>query len=150
MKLNEQSIRTRIRKLEQYINELESLQSFTIQKFRSDFTAQLATERAFQAAIECCTDIASHIVSVYSLGQPQVQRDLFRFLDTAGYLDEAFAQTMGDMVGLRNRLVHLYWDVDVDRLYAYLQEDVIHLERFRDFSWAILASEIEIDADEQD
>ncbi|HEY52358.1 MAG TPA: hypothetical protein G4N94_02765 [Caldilineae bacterium] len=42
-------------------------------------------QRAFQAAIEGCTDIASHIVSVYSLGQPQAQRDLFQFLDEAGY-----------------------------------------------------------------
>lgn len=45
------------------------------------------------------------------------------------------------MVGFRNRLVHLYWDVDVERLYQYLQEDVPLLRRFRDFVLQILTAE---------
>jgi len=48
---------------------------------------------------------------------------------------------MMDMVGLRNRIVHLYWDVEVKRLYEYLQDDVILLKRFRDFTYQILQAE---------
>jgi uncharacterized protein YutE (UPF0331/DUF86 family) len=98
----------------------------------------LAVERAFQAAVESCIDIASHIVSVYRLGQPQENRDVFQFLTDAGYFDEGFGQAMIAMVGFRNRLVHLYWDVDVEKLYQYLQEDVALLHQFRDFTLQIL------------
>ena len=45
------------------------------------------------------------------------------------------------LVGFRNRLVHLYWDVDVEKLYRYLQEDVAVLRRFRDFTLQILTAE---------
>jgi uncharacterized protein YutE (UPF0331/DUF86 family) len=72
--------------LEQYIAELEKQQKITLATLQRDFTRRLAIERAFQAAIESCTDIASHIVSVYRLGHPEESRDVFRFLVEAGYL----------------------------------------------------------------
>jgi uncharacterized protein YutE (UPF0331/DUF86 family) len=105
-------------------------------------------ERAFQAAIETCTDIAAHIVSVYQLGHPQESRDVYRFLRDAGYLDEAFAQEMIVLVAFRNRIVHLYWDLDVERLHQYLQEDIPLLRRFRDLVLRILDAEEEARLDD--
>ena len=144
MKLNVNSIRQRLQRLEQYIAELEKQRPATLQTFKSDFTRQLAVERAFQAAVESCTDIAAHIVSVYRLGHPQESRDVYRFLADAGYLDAPFGEAMMAMVGFRNRIVHLYWDVDVERLYQYLQEDVQLLRRFRNFVLQILTAEEEL------
>ncbi len=144
MKLNVNSIRQRWQKLELYINELEKQQPVTLQTLRSDFTRQLAVERAFQAAIEGCTDIAAHIVSVYQLGTPQESRDVFRFLVEAGYLTPPFGEAMMALVGFRNRIVHLYWNLDVERLHKYLQEDVSLLRQFRDFTLQILISEEEL------
>jgi uncharacterized protein YutE (UPF0331/DUF86 family) len=45
------------------------------------------------------------------------------------------------MVGLRNRIVHLYWDMDTSRMYQYLQEDVSLLHRFRDLILQVLMAE---------
>ena len=134
MRLNVSSIRQRLRALEQYIDELEKHQKATLATLRNDFTRRLAVERAFQAAIESCLDIAAHIVSVYRLGQPEESRDVFRFLTEAGYLDSHLCESMVEMVAFRNRLVHLYWRIDVERLYQYLQQDVSLLQRFRDFT----------------
>jgi uncharacterized protein YutE (UPF0331/DUF86 family) len=147
MRLNVNSIRQRLQKLEQYIDELEKQQSITVEAFRSDFTCQLAVERAFQAAIEGCTDIAAHIVSVYQLGHPNESRDVFKFLIEAGYLEQDFGQAMMAMISLRNRLVHLYWDIDVEKLYQYLQEDVKFLHQFRDFTLQILTAEQDMGED---
>jgi uncharacterized protein YutE (UPF0331/DUF86 family) len=88
-------------------------------------------------------DIAAHIVSVYRLGDPQESRDVFRFLAEAGYLDISFSEAMMAMVGFRNRIVHLYWDIDVQRLYQYLQQDVSLLRQFRDFTLQVLSAEEE-------
>lgn len=141
MKLNTKSIKTRLLKLEQFINELEKQQTISLPNFESTFTTQLAVERAFQAATESCIDIAAHIVATYKLGHPKENRDVFKILAEHGYLSPDFGQAMMDMVGLRNRIVHLYWDVDVKRLYDYLQENVILLKRFRDFTYQILQAE---------
>ena len=141
MRLNVNGMRQRLQRLEQYIEELETHQPATLKTLRSDFTRQLAVERAFQAAIEACTDIAAHIVSVYQLGQPQAGRDVYRFLAESGYLDPSFAEAMMAMVGLRNRIVHLYWDVDIEKLHQYLQEDVVLLRQFRDFACQLLTAE---------
>jgi uncharacterized protein YutE (UPF0331/DUF86 family) len=149
MKLNVSSIKQRLLRLGQYIAELEKQRSVTPQTFQSDFTRQLAVERAFQAAIECCADIAAHIVSVYQLGSPQESRDVYRFLIEAGYIDAVFGEALMGMVGFRNRLVHLYWDIDVDRLYQYLQQDVALLCRFREFTLQLLTAEEESQSDEQ-
>lgn len=54
--------------------ELEKQQSLTLETFKNDLTRQLAVERAFQAAVEICTDVAAHIVSIYQLGHPQESR----------------------------------------------------------------------------
>ena len=148
MTLNVKSIRIRLRKLDQYIGELEKHQHQTLDEFTDDYTAQLATERALQAAVETCTDIASHIVTTYALGKPESQRDMFSLLADAGYLDSEYAATMCDMVSLRNRLVHLYWDVNVARLHGYLQTDLAYLTRFRDFVLGLLAIEDELRAED--
>ena len=148
MRLNASSIRQRLSALEQYIAELEKHQRITLPTLRNDFTRRLAIERAFQAAIESCIDIAAHIVSVYQLGHPEESRDLFRFLSEVGYLDSNFAGAMMGMVAFRNRLVHPYWRIDVELLYQYfLQQDVSLLLGFREFTWQLLRAEEEPPAD---
>jgi uncharacterized protein YutE (UPF0331/DUF86 family) len=141
MKLNIASIKTRSQKLEQYIAELKKQQTLRFEQFERDFTVQLAVERAFQAATECCTDIGNHIISVYRLERPEEQRDVFLILAKTGYLDDEYARQMGEMVSFRNRIVHIYWGIDVQRLYRYLQEDVPLFEKFRTFAFQIVEAE---------
>ncbi|MEW6233012.1 MAG: DUF86 domain-containing protein [Chloroflexota bacterium] len=141
MKLNVASIKTRSQKLEQYIAELKKQQTLSFEQFERDFTVQLAVERAFQAATECCTDIGNHVISVYGLERPEEQRDVFLILAKTGYLDDEYARQMGEMVSFRNRIVHIYWGIDVRRLYRYLQEDVPLFEKFRNFALQIIEAE---------
>jgi len=140
MVLNVPSIERRLSKLEQYIAELKRQQEQGCEAFVRDFAAQLVVERAFQAAIECCIDTANHVISVYGLERPEEQRDVFLILERAGYFEPEYVQAMTAMVSFRNRLVHLYWDIDPERLYQYLQEDVGLLEQFRD--WLLQLVEI--------
>jgi len=141
MKLNVASIKTRLQKLEQYIAELKKHQALSFEQFEQNFTVQLAIERAFQAATECCTDISSHIISVYGLERPEEQRDIFLILAKMGYLDGEYARQMSELVSFRNRIVHIYWDMDLRRLYHYLQKDVPLFERFRTFALQTIEAE---------
>lgn len=130
-----------MQKLEQYIAELKKQQTLSFEQFEQSLTVQLAVERAFQAATECCTDIGNHIISVYGLDKPEEQRDVFLILARTGYLDDEYARQMGEMVSFRNRIVHIYWDIDLRRLHRYLHEDVPLFERFRTFALQIIEAE---------
>ena len=141
MRLNVASMKTRLQQLRQYITELEKQRALSLEQFERDFTVQLAVERAFQAATECCIDIGNHIISVCGLQRPAEQRDVFLILANNDYLDGDYARQMGEMVSFRNRIVHVYWNIDVGRLYHYLQEDIPLFERFRDFTLQIIDTE---------
>ena len=141
MPLNLPGLERRLSKLEQYIAELRRQQKQSFETFAADFGVQLIVERAFQAAIESCIDTANHVISVYGLKRPEEQRDVFLILGQAGYFESAYVESMMAMVSFRNRLVHLYWDIDPKRLYQYLQEDVDLLEQFSD--WVLQLIEIE-------
>ena len=128
-------------KLDECVKRLEALQRHPLEAYLSDPMVQSATERLFQIGIECCVDIASHTIAAYGLKRPAQRRDVFEVLSQAGYLDADFASQMVEMAKLRNRLVHLYWDIDPTKMYRYLQEDVALLKRFRSFTLAVLEGE---------
>lgn len=147
MKLNVENIKLRLEKLERYIKELKKHQKLSRKRFLNNSTVQLAVERAFQAGIESCVDIANHIIAVYQLKRPEEQKEVFLILARAGYIDDTYASAMAEMVKMRNRIVHLYWDIDLERLYQYLKQDTQLLERFRTFVIQLLeAEETENDA----
>ncbi|MBC8447666.1 MAG: DUF86 domain-containing protein [Chloroflexi bacterium] len=124
-------------KLDDLLLKLQGLQGYSSEEYQADELVQGSCERYMQVAIECCTDIASHLLAAYGLGRPTQRRDVFRVLAEAGYLEPDYAEKMVQMVQLRNRLVHLYWDIDPARMYHYLQNDLPLLQRFRGFTVAI-------------
>jgi len=65
-----------------------------------------------QIAIQAALDIASHIVSDGRLGEPRTNRDLFDLLQRHYWLSSVFTDTMRQMVGFRNIVVHGYQSVD--------------------------------------
>ena len=67
---------------------------FDLDEFKADRTAQLAAERAFQAATECCCDIGNHLIATAGLQQPDEQRKVFPILAEAGYFEQDYANQM--------------------------------------------------------
>lgn len=75
-----------------------------------------ATKHRMQIAVEMVINIAEHIVSGLNLGMPEYARDLFPLLAKENIIAKDLAEKLGKAVGLRNVLVHMYLDVDLDIL----------------------------------
>ncbi len=75
-----------------------------------------ATKHRMQIAVEMVINIAEHLVSGLNLGMPEFARDLFPLLARENIIAEDLAEKLGKAVGLRNVLVHMYLDVDLDIL----------------------------------
>lgn len=80
---------------------------------RHDVREERFIEHTLQLAMQAALDVASHIVSDESLGEPQTNRQLFDLLARAGWLDGPLADQLSRMAGFRNVLVHGYDDVDL-------------------------------------
>jgi uncharacterized protein YutE (UPF0331/DUF86 family) len=84
----------------------------------------------FVIAIECCIDIANHLIASEGYRFPKDNADSFAVLVEHGVLDEAMREPLRAMARFRNRLVHLYWDVDDPAVHGYLQTALSDFERF--------------------
>jgi uncharacterized protein YutE (UPF0331/DUF86 family) len=84
----------------------------------------------FVIAIECCIDVANHIIASEDLRFPHDNADSFVVLVECGVLEESLREPLRAMAKFRNRLVHLYWDIDDQRVAAYLRDSLGDLQRF--------------------
>ena len=95
-----------------------------------DIREERFVEHTLQIAIQAALDVASHIVSDERLGEPRTSRDLFTELERAGWLPSALAQTLRNMVGFRNVLVHGYDEVDMAIVKDVVEHHLPDLESF--------------------
>ncbi len=83
-----------------------------------------------QASAQVCIDLANHLISSEGWRVPRDFRDAFTVLEERGILDARLAERMRALVGLRNRLVHLYAEVDDSRVHRALSEGLSDLDAF--------------------
>jgi len=91
---------------------------------------QAIVERRLQTAIESCLNIGNHLIARLGLRPPQDYGDVFRILRDADILPSECAEAMVDMARFRNLLVHLYWQLDYERIYDSLQGRFASLAAF--------------------
>jgi len=86
----------------------------------------------FIVSIEAAIDICNHIVSKSGYRAPEDYADSFQVLGEQGAFEGDFTKDLKEMARFRNRLVHLYWEIDDDQLYEILQTRLQDFKRFLD------------------
>lgn len=112
---------------------------------REDRAAYLADHRSIgsaryylQVSIETCINIANHIIATERFRAPQDYRDSFTVLNEAGILPPELTQSMRELAGLRNLLVHVYWDVDDEIIWEGIKAELQDFESFAAHIMAVL------------
>jgi uncharacterized protein YutE (UPF0331/DUF86 family) len=75
-----------------------------------------------QTAAQISIDLANHVIAADGYRPPRDYGDAFRVLAEEGVLDEALAMRMVALAGARNLIVHLYAEVDDERLAKAVRE----------------------------
>ncbi len=91
-----------------------------------------STKYHFIVAIESSIDMCNHIISRNGYRVPEDYGDTFRVMGEVGALDTDFSDDLRNMAKFRNRLVHLYWEVDDQQLYEILQNRLVDFKKFLD------------------
>jgi uncharacterized protein YutE (UPF0331/DUF86 family) len=101
---------------------------------RAEFLAdkiQIGAARYYLVAVaEASIDLAHHLISSYGWRVPQDYRDSFAVLYESHVLSHDLTCGLQDLAGLRNRVVHVYWDVDDGRIFDDLQVGLDDLDAY--------------------
>ena len=112
------------------MNALRELRPLTYDEFAREHVLVTSAERDFQIAIQAALDIGSIILADQQVMVPDRYSDIFPALAEIGVLPADLAQKLVGMAKFRNVLVHLYLEVDLKRVYRYLQENLGDFETY--------------------
>jgi uncharacterized protein YutE (UPF0331/DUF86 family) len=112
------------------VSLLQELATESLETFQQDRHKQSSAKYNLIAAIEAAIDLASHIIAKNKLRAPNDYGDTFAVLAEAGVYDQNFSSELHAMARFRNRLVHLYWDIDIEQLYGIIQTRLGDFEKY--------------------
>lgn len=94
-----------------------------------------STERFFHLAIESCLNIGNRLIALYQFNKPvdtpDTYVDIFKSMNRLGAVDDGFLERLVQMAKFRNRLVHLYWELDRETIYSFLQNNLEDFKLFQ-------------------
>lgn len=132
--LDRERLLAKIDILDRYLKELREILPGSFEEYKK-IEKRRACERLLQVSIECIIDICGLIVIGLRLGLPAEEDDLFEKLEQAGMITSSRKESLKQMKGFRNILVHEYGHVDDRIVYEILQN---HLNDFDTFKQEIL------------
>jgi uncharacterized protein YutE (UPF0331/DUF86 family) len=98
---------------------------------------------AMLISIQSCLDIANHLIVRENLRRPATYREAFEILTEASVIPQELSEELADLAGFRNILVHVYWRLDLHRVYEILQYGLTPLRQFRNITSQLLAQQDE-------
>src|SRR3990172_10540995 len=108
--LDRERILGKLDELDGYARELQTIAPKTFEEFRQ-IEKKRACERLLQISVEVIIDICHLFVTGLRLGLPAEEDDIFEKLGRDGIISGSLKETLKEMKGFRNILVHEYGEV---------------------------------------
>ena len=129
--VDKKGILEHFRELNEALKDWERYQTISLRELRSDRDKQNMVLHALLVSIQASIDIANHIIAERSLQKPSTYRETFEILSKEGIISSELGDSLSDLAGFRNVLVHIYWRVNFEQVYRVLQEDLSPLKEFK-------------------
>ncbi len=119
--------------LDEYLGILNGISKTPTEKFLSDKILIGSAKYYLQVSIECCLDVANHIIASERFRAPKDYADSFAVIKEEGIIPSDLGQKLRQMAKFRNRLVHLYGEVDNQYVYEFIRKDVKDILQIRKY-----------------
>ncbi len=139
-KINRQRVDTFLKNLKNGLEEIQRLigQVDDIKDFISENRKDVRNlcVHHLRVALESVLDISRHIIAVkgFGIADPET-KNLIDILGKNGVIPYDFSQKIRGMAGMRNAIVHVYWNLDYEKVFEMVKE---RLSDFEDFARYIL------------
>jgi uncharacterized protein YutE (UPF0331/DUF86 family) len=130
VELNRDLLLQRIQEIRGALASLRAAAARPRDEFVADAQAVDATKYRLVVAIEAAVSVCMHVSSRLAARTPESYADCFNELRDATIVSSDLAERLGRMARFRNRLVHVYWRIDNERLWTILQENLGDLEAY--------------------
>lgn len=127
--VNRTKVERQLELIRDYLDFLQEIQALPEEEFVASKRDFHSAERCLQLAIECLINIGNHIISDQGLRAPQDYADIFIVLSENSILLTEDVLTLKQMVQFRNRLVHVYWNIEPKVLWQIIQEELGDIKR---------------------
>ena len=81
-------------------------------------------------AIEGIVDLCNHVIAKNGFRTPEDYSDTIRVMEEHQAFTHEFIETLIKMVRFRNRLVHIYWDIDDNEIFRIITEHLADIQHF--------------------
>jgi uncharacterized protein YutE (UPF0331/DUF86 family) len=131
--LNLELIHDRFQDIDQSLQRLAQVKALSRDEFLADQDVLDITCYRLLVAIEAALQICFHVCAQQLKRTPREYAECFAVLGEAAVLSKELSQRLQRMARFRNMLVHVYWDIDYNRVYDILAD----LDDLRAFKQAI-------------
>lgn len=128
-------VQRKLRKLEQYLRELEEIRPPSLQAYVSSTLLRRTVERLIQLLVEVANDINTHVIVGLGHPPPEDYYEGFIRMGELGVIPQDLATRLAPSDGERNILVHEYESIDDRIVYESIQHA---LDDFRAYGGQIL------------
>ena len=128
--VDRERVLAKLDELDRYVGELRTIAPDRFESYR-ELEKKRACERTIQMCVEVVVDTCALLVIGLRLGLPGEPNDLFEKLARHGAISSGIAETLQQMKGLRNILVHEYGDVDDERIFRVIRDRLGDFEVFK-------------------
>ena len=122
-----------VSELRKSVARLRSISQLPFESFIKDPDKIGSSKYHFIVAIESCIDMCNHVIARNGYRIPDDYGDTFIVMGEAGAFDSNFVEALRNIAKFRNRLVHLYWELDDRQLYDILKNRLGDFKKFLDF-----------------
>lgn len=129
---DQEKMTTLVSELRNSVSRLRLLSKLPENEFLNDPDKIGSAKYHFIVAIESAIDMCNHVISRNGYRVPEDYGDTFMVMGEVGVFDNGFTGDLKKMVKFRNRLVHLYWEVDDRQVHEILRCRLDDFKRFLD------------------
>lgn len=130
MKFNQDKVRKITSEILLSLERLEELKALSEEEFLSDPHKIGSAKYNLIVAIEGMIDLCNHIIAKNGFRTPEDYADTFKVMYELGAFSKEFTATLIQMARFRNRLVHIYWEIDDNELYRILKSHLPDIKTF--------------------
>ena len=129
--MDPEKITNKFSHLDEYLRLLKQVGSTGKEEFTKDKILIGSAKYYLQVSIEVCLDVAGHIIASERFRAPQDYADSFSVLNEAGIISSELCRRLRQMAKFRNRLVHLYSEIDNEYIYEIIKSDLGDFTKFK-------------------
>lgn len=122
--MDTEKITNKLMQIDEFLELLSQIGRTKEDQFVNDKILIGSAKYYLQVSIEACLDVANHIIASERLRAPKDYADTFSVLNETGFISTELCRKLRQMAKFRNRLVHLYSEIDNNYIYGFIRNDL--------------------------